>query len=69
MDEKSGNKQESKIQNPKSKILIVEDSEIQAIMLKHILVRNGYTVTWQKTGQMGWLRRYNRDLLLLSVIL
>jgi PAS domain S-box-containing protein len=53
MDEKSGNKQESKIQNPKSKILIVEDSEIQAIMLKHILVRNGYTVTWAKNGADG----------------
>lgn len=53
MDEKSENRQESQIQNPKSKILIVEDSEIQAIMLKRILVQNGYTVTWAKNGADG----------------
>ncbi len=53
MDEKSENKQESQIQNPKSKILIVEDSAIQAEMLRRILDQHGYTVTWAKNGAEG----------------
>lgn len=45
-----------KTNNPQanSTILIVEDSEIQAVMLKRILVQNGYTVTWAKNGADGF---------------
>ena len=42
-----------KSKNPKSKILIVEDSAIQAEMLRRILVQHGYTVTWAKNGAEG----------------
>lgn len=54
MDAKPEIKEDSsEIQIPKSQILIVEDSEIQAVMLKRILVQNGYTVTWAKNGADG----------------
>ena len=46
-------KNNSKTQNPNSKILIVEDSEIQAVMLKRLLTEKGYNVVWAKNGAEG----------------
>jgi DNA-binding response OmpR family regulator len=44
---------QSEIQNPNSKILVVEDSEIQAEMLRRELVNKGYSVIIAKNGQEG----------------
>jgi len=47
-------KQENNMQKPLNshiEILIVEDSPTQALHLKHILHRHGYTVTLQKNGK------------------
>ncbi len=40
-------------QNPRSKILIVEDSPVQAEMLKRLLVQHRYDVTIAKNGAEG----------------
>ncbi|MBN2414465.1 response regulator [bacterium] len=44
---------EAILKNPQNhiEILIVEDSPTQALHLKHILLRHGYTVTLQKNGK------------------
>lgn len=44
---------QSKIQNPKSKILVVEDSAIQAEMLRRILAKRGYDAFIAKDGAEG----------------
>lgn len=62
-------KKESAIQNPKSKILIVEDSAIQAEMLRRILVREGYEAVVAKDGAEGLeaAPKYKPDLILSDI--
>lgn len=61
---------QSKIQNPNSKILVVEDSEIQAEMLRRALVNKGYSVIIGKNGQEGLeMAKKEKPLLIISDIL
>lgn len=45
--------EQSEIRNPQSKILVVEDSPVQAEMLKRLLVREGYDVLAAGNGAEG----------------
>lgn len=61
---------QSEIQNSNSKILIVEDSEIQAEMLRRTLVNKGYSVIIAKNGQEGLeMTKKEKPLLIISDIL
>ena len=50
-------------------ILLVEDSQVQALRLKMVLEENGYTVHWAETGNSGIeaARAQNFDLIVLDV--
>ena len=61
---------QSEIQNSNSKILIVEDSEIQAEMLRRALVNKGYSVSIAKNGAEGLeMAKREKPLLIISDIL
>jgi CheY-like chemotaxis protein len=50
-------------------ILIIEDSQVQALRLQLILEENGYAVHWTESGQAGLeaARTQNFDLIVLDV--
>lgn len=53
------------------KILIVEDSEIQGVMLKKLLEKVGYEVSWGKNGEEGlaMLREKRPDLIISDIMM
>lgn len=53
------------------KILIVEDSEIQGIMLKKLLEKAGYEVSWGKNGEEGlaMIREMRPDLIISDIMM
>lgn len=53
------------------KILIVEDSEIQGVMLKKLLEKSGYEVSWGKNGEEGlaMVREKRPDLIISDIMM
>ncbi|MEK7851948.1 MAG: response regulator, partial [Deltaproteobacteria bacterium] len=53
------------------KILIVEDSEVQGVMLKKLLEKEGYEVSWGKNGEEGFamVREKSPDLIISDIMM